>query len=620
MSQLSLLSSVVAFLSWSALPVSADLPVHCLRHQIEGEWEFTLSRPSPERSSCGHERPDNERREPSLYQLDDGPTTSMKVSLSMPNRAQTETDVAGTFTMIYDEGWEVAVDGKVFFAFSRFDLDSTGRNETHCDETLTGWYHDANGGNYGCYFGRKQSSPSRSSVPASTQQFAPDLDFNSRANAWATALSSSSDAHQQEDPILSAEFHRGVVDRLNEDHSDDREQSPSESRNIGLDDLSNVFGEYSHATGFFPRESSTGDHEEDHSSGAALLQETTEERGASAKMTSSSSTSGKSSSSKRRWKAKVYQSMVGKTRAELNRLAGIKRRLPLSAAHRNQHRLRSRRDHQRSHASSSFLQTSTAASRVGKTKTKVQLPRSVDWSEQGVLDEVVNQGDCGSCFTVATTRMLSARNRVKHSDNSLEPFSISFPLHCSEYNQGCNGGYAFLQSKWSEDVGLIPAKCFPYNAGASCTDDISLECVKSAGRSFRAVNHRYIGGYYGGSDEQDIMEELALNGPLVVSFEPKDDFMYYQSGVYQSSSERIHQEWEKVDHAVLLVGYGEDEAGQKFWKVQNSWGDEWGEKGFFRISRGDNDSGIESISVAADIEEVDGSMVESFLEKRKEIV
>merc|ERR1711939_1289979 len=51
-------------------------------------------------------------------------------------------------------------------------------------------------------------------------------------------------------------------------------------------------------------------------------------------------------------------------------------------------------------------------------------------------------------------------------------------------------------------------------------------------------------------------------------------------------------------HAVKLVGWGE-ENGQKYWKVANSWNPYWGEKGYFRIRRGNNEGGIEDQIVAS---------------------
>ncbi len=97
------------------------------------------------------------------------------------------------------------------------------------------------------------------------------------------------------------------------------------------------------------------------------------------------------------------------------------------------------------------------------------------------------------------------------------------------------------------------------------------------------------------------MEELYRHGPFVVSFEPDYDFLLYKSGVYHKLDKNFvpppgdKPEWEKVDHSVLLVGWGEDDlTAEKYWLVQNTWGPDWGESGFFRIRRGVDESAIES--------------------------
>ncbi|CAK0806357.1 unnamed protein product, partial [Prorocentrum cordatum] len=41
--------------------------------------------------------------------------------------------------------------------------------------------------------------------------------------------------------------------------------------------------------------------------------------------------------------------------------------------------------------------------------------------------------------------------------------------------------------------------------------------------------------------------------------------------------------------------------GHAYWVLQNSWGTEWGEQGYFRMARGIDESGCESIAVAADV-------------------
>jgi len=64
-------------------------------------------------------------------------------------------------------------------------------------------------------------------------------------------------------------------------------------------------------------------------------------------------------------------------------------------------------------------------------------------------------------------------------------------------------------------------------------------------------------------------------------------FLTYKSGVYQHTSGG-----ELGGHAVKFLGWG-TEQGTPYWLVANSWNPHWGDGGYFKILRGQDECGIE---------------------------
>jgi len=50
-------------------------------------------------------------------------------------------------------------------------------------------------------------------------------------------------------------------------------------------------------------------------------------------------------------------------------------------------------------------------------------------------------------------------------------------------------------------------------------------------------------------------------------------------------------------HGIKILGWG-TESGTDFWLVANSWNNDWGLNGFFKIRRGTDECGIEDEIVA----------------------
>lgn len=208
-------------------------------------------------------------------------------------------------------------------------------------------------------------------------------------------------------------------------------------------------------------------------------------------------------------------------------------------------------------------------------------PSSMDWRKKGnVVSPVKNQGACGSCWTFSTTGALESA--VAIASGKMRTLAEQQLVDCAQNfnNHGCQGG---LPSQAFEYIlynkGIMGEDSYPYigkNGQCKFNPEKAVAFVKNV------VNITL-------NDEAAMVEAVALYNPVSFAFEVTDDFMMYKSGVYSSNS--CHKTPDKVNHAVLAVGYGEQN-GLLYWIVKNSWGSNWGNNGYFLIERGKNMCGL----------------------------
>ncbi|XP_011698116.1 PREDICTED: cathepsin L [Wasmannia auropunctata] len=214
----------------------------------------------------------------------------------------------------------------------------------------------------------------------------------------------------------------------------------------------------------------------------------------------------------------------------------------------------------------------------------VELPGEVDWRKHGAVTAVKDQGHCGSCWAFSSTGALEGQHF--RQSGVLISLSEQNLIDCSgKYgNNGCNGGlmdYAFQYVK--ENRGLDTEKSYPYEA--------ENDKCRYNPRNKGATDVGYVDIPEG--DEEKLKAAVATMGPISVAIDAsRPSFQLYSGGVYydpECSSGTL-------DHGVLIVGYGTDEeTGQDYWLVKNSWGETWGREGYIKMARNkDNHCGIAS--------------------------
>merc|ERR1719379_514523 len=228
------------------------------------------------------------------------------------------------------------------------------------------------------------------------------------------------------------------------------------------------------------------------------------------------------------------------------------------------------------------------------------------------MNNVFDQGACGSCWASATAVMLRAHTDIYHTHRNLSVQQlvscVPNPEQCGG-SGGCNGSTGELALDYVYHNGLGNDAEFPYeDRDKPCPAHMlarnsypapqpnSLSLLAAPGELAQAGSAEAFAspamqfGMVGWSrlpvnKLQPLYHALYREGPVAVSIVAGYAWNAYISGIMNNCT----QQDMVVNHLVVLFGYGEDEnVGAKYWHIQNSWGSNWGEAGKIRMIRQDD--------------------------------
>lgn len=212
------------------------------------------------------------------------------------------------------------------------------------------------------------------------------------------------------------------------------------------------------------------------------------------------------------------------------------------------------------------------------------LPHRFDWREKGALTEPRNQGSCGCCWAFAATAAVEAKNFIR--TKRLVALSEQNLLDCDTVDDKCEGGTPWDAFDWVQsNGGLEVNENYPYEVYPD-------RCRQDKNKMYRIQLKGYMS--VKPATEENIMTACYLEGPLTVAVNALP-FRDYQEGIF--SDPECSGNEDDLHHAMLLVGWGEDPQDGPYWILRNSWGKNWGEGGYIRISRRDNMCGIMTFPV-----------------------
>lgn len=196
----------------------------------------------------------------------------------------------------------------------------------------------------------------------------------------------------------------------------------------------------------------------------------------------------------------------------------------------------------------------------------VLLPESFDSRSLGWQTPVKNQGGCGSCWAHAIAQNLeTALLRERLPMTELSPQQM---VDCDYQAWGCNGGTMY-DGMYAVQTGLTGSDDYPY---VGYRQNCKLDGKPIKGKAARFV---YVGAPNRSPTTEELKKAVFKYGALFVTVSA--------GGSDWDGRAVMNNCWNsQLNHMVEIVGWTKDSK----WIMRNSWGTNWGDKGYAYLPYG----------------------------------
>ena len=200
------------------------------------------------------------------------------------------------------------------------------------------------------------------------------------------------------------------------------------------------------------------------------------------------------------------------------------------------------------------------------------------WVDRGKVTPIKDQGQCGSCWTFASAAVMESSIYIRRNQSVV--LSEQNILNCSG-GGSCNGGWYGPVFDYYKSRSAVLQKDAPYKG-------VQASCAASASGNYKVAAWGYLRKDLRKPTVDEIKTALCTYGPIAACVEVTNALQAYKSGVFDEFA-KVGPD--QINHAITIVGWDDS---KKAFLVKNSWGTQWGDKGFIWVAYDCNNVGYGS--------------------------